>query len=65
MDPLEDPSPKDIKEVIDLAKTLETKVIFTEEFVNPKVAQVIADETGSKLLVLSPLEFGDENIRIW
>ena len=61
MDPLEDPSPKDIKEVIDLAKTLETKVIFTEEFVNPKVAQVIADETGSKLLVLSPLEFGDEN----
>jgi len=61
MDPLEDPSPKDIKEVIDLAKTLETKVIFTEEFVNPKVAQVIADETSSKLLVLSPLEFGDEN----
>jgi len=61
MDPLEDPSSKDIQEVINLAKTLETKVIFTEEFVNPKVSQVIADEIGSKLLVLSPLEIGDEN----
>jgi len=58
--PFEDPTSKDIQEVIDLAKTLETNVIFTEEFVNPKVAQVIADETGSKLLVLSPLEFSDE-----
>jgi len=61
MAPLEDPTAKDIQEVIDLAKTLETRVIFTEEFVNPKVAEVIADETGSRLLVLSPLEFGDEN----
>ena len=61
IDPLEDPSPKDIQEVVDLAKTLETNVIFTEEFINQKLSQVIADETGSKLLVLSPLEFSDEN----
>ena len=61
IDPFEDPSPKDIQKVIDLAKTLETSVIFTEEFVNRKVSQVIADEIGSKVLVLSPLEFGDEN----
>jgi len=61
IDPLEDPSPKDIQEVVDLTKTLETNVIFTEEFINQKLSQVIADETGSKLLVLSPLEFADEN----
>ena len=61
IDPLEDPSPRDIQKVVDLAKTLETNVIFTEEFINQKLSQVIADETGTKLLVLSPLEFGDEN----
>ena len=61
IDTLEDPGPKDIQEVVDLAKTLETSVIFTEEFTNQKLSQVIADETDSKLLVISPLEFGDEN----
>jgi len=44
MGPLADPTAKDIQEVIDLSKTLETNVIFTEEFVNRKVAQVIADD---------------------
>jgi zinc transport system substrate-binding protein len=59
IDPLSDPSPRDIMEVINLARTLDAKVIFTEDGVNQKMSQVIADEVGSKVLVLSPLEFGD------
>ena len=59
IDPLSDPSPQDIMEVINLARTLDTSVIFTEEGINPKMSQVIADEIGSKVLILSPLEFGD------
>ena len=61
IDPLSDPSPQDIIEVINLARTLDTSVIFTEEEVNPKMSQVIADEIGSKVLILSPLEFGDDD----
>jgi len=60
IDPLSDPSPQDIAEIIDLARTLDTSVIFTEEGVNPRMSQVIADEIGSKVLILSPLEFGDD-----
>ncbi|WP_148680144.1 metal ABC transporter substrate-binding protein [Nitrosopumilus maritimus] len=61
IDPLSEPSPQDIQEVIDLARILNANVIFTEEGVNPKMSQVIADEIGSKVLMLSPLEFGDED----
>lgn len=60
IDPLSDPSPQDIMEVINLARTLDASVIFTEEGVNPRMSQVIADEIGSKVLILSPLEFGDD-----
>ena len=60
IDPLSDPSPQDIMEVINLARTLDAKVIFTEDGVNQKMSQVIADEVGSTVLVLSPLEFGDD-----
>tara|TARA_B110000495_G_C22914124_1_gene533886 strand:+ start:189 stop:1115 length:927 start_codon:yes stop_codon:yes gene_type:complete len=59
IDPLSNPSPQDIMEVINLAKALDVKVIFTEEGVNPRMSQVIADEIGSRVLVLSPLEFRD------
>lgn len=60
IDPLSDPSPQDIMEIITLARTLDTSVIFTEEGGNPRMSQVIADEIGSKVLILSPLEFGDD-----
>jgi len=59
IDPLSDPSPQDIMEVINLARTLDTSVIFAEEGINPKMSQVIADEIGSKVIILSPLEFAD------
>lgn len=60
IDPMSDPSPQDIMDVIVLAKTLNTSVIFTEEGVNPRMSQIIADEVNSIVLVLSPLEFGDD-----
>ena len=42
--------------IIDLVKNKGIKVIFSEELIDPKVAETIAKETGAKVLTLSPLE---------
>ncbi len=60
LDPFGDPSPRNIENVINLAQDLDIGIIFTEEFVNPKMSQVIADELGGRVLVLSPLEIEEE-----
>jgi len=43
---------------------LNLKVIFTEEMADPKTSQVIANEIGGKILILSPLEIGDDGTYI-
>ncbi|KAF6246243.1 ABC transporter substrate-binding protein [Nitrosopumilus sp. b3] len=59
-DPIMEPTIQDIEEVINLAKNLDIKIIFTEEYVNPKMSQIIADEINGKVLILSPLEIQDK-----
>lgn len=56
IDPHKEPTLKKLEDVIQLAKSLDIDVIFTEEGVNPRTSQVIADELGGRVLVLSPLE---------
>jgi zinc transport system substrate-binding protein len=46
----------ELKEIIDFVKENEIKVIFAEELVDPKLANVLADEAGAQVLLLSPLE---------
>jgi len=45
-----------LENIISLARDLNIKVIFAEENTSTKTSQVIADEIGGKVLVLSPLE---------
>ena len=45
-----------LENIISLARELNIKVIFAEENTSTKTSQVIADEIGGKVLVLSPLE---------
>ena len=53
---------KTLENVISKARTLNIKVIFSEETVNTKTSQIIANEIGGKVLVLSPLEIvSDDN----
>ena len=47
---------KTLENVISKSRELNIKVIFSEESVNTKTSQIIADEIGGKVLVLSPLE---------
>ena len=55
-------TPQTLENIISLARELNIKVIFAEESTSTKTSQVIADEIGGKVLVLSPLEIvSDEN----
>ena len=45
-----------IVDSINFVKDNEIKVIFAEETIDPRLAEVIADETGAQVLILSPVE---------
>ncbi len=54
--PNSEPTPQTLQKIISLAKEHKIKVIFSEESVNPRVSEVIANEFGGKVLTLSPIE---------
>lgn len=54
--PEEEPSPKRLAEIIELAKEEDIKYIFYESLVSPNLANMIASEVGAKTLVLNPIE---------
>ncbi len=54
--PEEDPSPKKIAEIADLARSKNLKYIFFETMASPKLSQTIANEIGASTLVLDPIE---------
>ena len=56
-----EPTSKTLVEIINLAQTYDIDVIFTEDGINPRSPQVIANEINARVLVLSPIEFIDEN----
>lgn len=49
-------SATEIAEFVDFVRENDIKVIFAEELVDPRLAQVIADEAGAEVMLLSPLE---------
>lgn len=57
-----EPTAGTLEQVMQKAKALRLRVIFTEEAVNPRVSEVVASEIGGKVLVLSPMEVNPENI---
>ncbi len=61
-EPHEEPTSKSLENIINLARDLDSNVIFTEEAVDKRASQVIANEIGGKVLTLSPLEIGDSQI---
>jgi zinc transport system substrate-binding protein len=47
-----EPAPKSIKELIDIMRKTHSRVIYYEELIDPKVARVIAQETGAQMVLL-------------
>lgn len=56
INPQGEPSLKQIDNIIKLCKEKDIKVIFYEESISPKVADLIANEVGASLELLSPIE---------
>ncbi len=52
--PGREPTPSEMREVIDLARKLHAKAIFAEPQFSAKAAQVVASETGAKVVFLDP-----------
>lgn len=60
-DPHDEPTSKTIEKIINLAKEMKIKIIFSEEGVDKRTSEVIANELGGKVLILSPLEITETN----
>lgn len=56
MAPHAEASAAKIAEFVDFVNDNDIKVIFAEEVVDPRLAEVIAEEAGVKVMILSPLE---------
>lgn len=56
VDPESAPSPARLKEVAEFIKAHEIKTVFSEELIDPKVAQTLANDLGLKTATLDPLE---------
>ncbi|KFM17243.1 Zinc-binding protein AdcA [Marine Group I thaumarchaeote SCGC AAA799-P11] len=63
-DPHGDVSARTLEKVISEARDLNIKVIFSEEAVNHKTSEIIANEIGGKVLILSPLEVVEDGTYI-
>jgi zinc transport system substrate-binding protein len=61
-DPHAEPTAKTLENIINTARELKLEIIFTEDTIDPRISNVVANEIGGKILVLSPLEIsGDGN----
>ena len=49
-------SAAEIAELVDFMRDNDINVIFAEELVDPRLAEVIADEAGARVMLLSPME---------
>jgi zinc transport system substrate-binding protein len=58
-DPHDEPTSKTLEQIINLAKEMKIQIIFSEEGVDKRTSEVIANELGGKVLILSPLEISE------
>lgn len=56
LSPEAEPSPEEIARAVDAAREHDISIIFFEELVSPRVAEVVATEVGAQTRVLSPAE---------
>jgi zinc transport system substrate-binding protein len=59
-DPHGEATAKTLEDVISISEKLDIKIIFSEETVDTRTSEIIANEIDGKVLVLSPLEVGSD-----
>ncbi|MDO4178088.1 MAG: zinc ABC transporter substrate-binding protein [Phascolarctobacterium sp.] len=58
--PESEPNPRDLKNLVNLVRKENVKYIFFETLASPKLAEMLAKETGAQSAVLDPIEGLDE-----
>ncbi len=53
--PGKEPSPSEVRKIVDTARKIRAKAIFAEPQFSPKSARVVADEIGAKVIYLNPI----------
>jgi zinc transport system substrate-binding protein len=56
LSPYEEPGPGKMKEIVNFLREHNLKYIFREPLASPRLAEVLAAETGAEILTLNPLE---------
>ena len=56
LSPDAEPSPKQLADISNFVKKNKVQYIFFESLVSPKLSETIATETGTKTMVLDPIE---------
>lgn len=56
LSPYAEPTPADLQHLIKVVKEENVRYVFFETLTDPKLAQLVADETGAQVAVLDPLE---------
>jgi len=61
-----EPSPLQLKELVEMAKVNHTHIVFIQQEFDQKNAELIAKETGCRLVAINPLDYNwnKELIRI-
>ena len=54
LSPDAEPSPRHLAGIVNLVKMNNIKSIFSEELMNPRMTEVLSQETGTKILTLNP-----------
>ena len=58
--PGKEPSPRELKNLIEEMRKEDIRVIFAEPQLNQKIAQVLAQETNAQVVLLDPLGYFPE-----
>ncbi len=56
LSPHEEPGPGQMKEIVDFTRRHNIRYIFREPLSSPRLAEVLAAETGAQILIINPLE---------
>jgi len=59
-EPHGEPGAKTLETIINTAKELQIQIVFTEDTADPRISNVIANEFGGRILVLSPIEIAND-----
>ena len=58
-----EPSPRHLARIVEVVKDNNIQTVFSEELMNPKMAEVLSQETGARILALNPA--GNLTATLW